>query len=164
MIDLAKCPACRRRVSVKAPSCPKCGEPLSGNWAEVQIKKEGKVNLLIVAISFSILAVPFACSKQSKAYAQERLPRSCWAANEPIPASCQGEVDSDLFPFCPTEEIYEQTHNMMPYKTAAYGCETDVKGRMVKVLSCSYKTCKYSLYYGYDKWVTMWSQAGVVVK
>ena len=161
---VAFCPACSRRISVNASECPKCGEPLTGNWAEVQVKKEGKLYVWVILIIFAIIVLPQTCSKSDAAQAQERLPSECWAADEPIPSSCQGEVDGSLFPFCPSEELYEQVRNMMPQEAANYGCEADTDGRMVKVLSCDYTTCEYSLYYGYDNWQTMWSQSGIVNK
>ncbi len=200
MTKIAQCPACKRRISINAPDCPKCGDPLGEGWVEKSLADEKAFNGKIYGGCFLVILAPLvlvligvmmnsntgdsgsqytantskssvsALSKSSsvrKARSSrkiDRLPSRCWRANEPIPSDCIGQVQSNLFPFCPSETLYEQVKDMLPSKTAVYGCETDVEGRRVKVLSCSYKTCKYGLYYGYNKWVTMWSQAGVVVK
>lgn len=161
-----------RRISVNASVCPKCGEPLKGDWAKISQetdKKEirsfnKKVFFWLIGVPFLIVFLPYTCSKLGEANAQERLPRTCWTESEPIPTSCEGEVSSGLYPFCPSEELYEQVKDMMPLQASNLGCESDVEGRLVKVLSCTYTSCKYSLYYGYDNWKTMWSQAGIVRK
>ncbi|MEZ5758257.1 MAG: hypothetical protein R3D86_08550 [Emcibacteraceae bacterium] len=124
-----------------------------------------KIMSIILSISIcSCILIPLSGSGLIEANAQSRLPSNCWTAGEPIPLNCEGEVSTDMFPFCPSEGLYEQVKDLMPSQAAMLGCEADVEGRLVKVLSCSYTSCKYSLYYGYDEWKIMWSQAGIVRK
>lgn len=122
------------------------------------------VVIIISLVIFSSSLILLSGWGLSEANAQGRLPGSCWTAGEANPSNCEGEVNTDLFPFCPSEDLYEQVKDMMPSQAARLGCEADVEGRLVRVLSCSYTSCKYSLYYGYDEWKTMWSQKGIVVK
>jgi len=123
-----------------------------------------QTNLIINAIFWFSALITWSGIGPSRVYAQDKLPNECWNANKAIPANCEGEVSTGLFPFCPSKNLYEQVKDMMPSQAARFGCEADVEGRLVKVLSCTYTSCKYSLYYGYDEWKTMWSQAGIVRK
>ena len=55
MAKLIECPTCKKRVSVEAESCPKCGQPFTQQIRDEAIKKEksdGVKGCLLLTVIF----------------------------------------------------------------------------------------------------------------
>ncbi len=61
VMALEECPSCFKRISTKATSCPKCGEPLSPGWdnrvVRRRLKKAGWKMVKVLIVVFVIIPV-----------------------------------------------------------------------------------------------------------
>ena len=57
-VALENCPSCKKRISTKAVSCPKCGHPLSSGWAEARRKKRGRIYVIVAGILGTLFLAP----------------------------------------------------------------------------------------------------------
>lgn len=75
---LLACPACKKRISSSAHSCPNCGEPLSDEWEETGRKelKRRRIGLgfLLASVSFAIGAVIIGINNDPDRSAVTQLP------------------------------------------------------------------------------------------
>lgn len=78
-MPLEFCPACTKRISVDATSCPKCGHPLPEGWAEVEKAKRRKIvlygflGIVVLALAISLGAQLFdsgsdPCGERDRAF------------------------------------------------------------------------------------------------
>ncbi|MBT6402799.1 MAG: hypothetical protein HOK11_00075 [Rhodospirillaceae bacterium] len=67
---LEACPACKRRVSIEASNCPKCGKPLEIGWHDEAAMKRKRSG----AITGAVIAVPLAAFL---IFAQSHEPDPC---------------------------------------------------------------------------------------
>lgn len=91
------------------------------------------------------------------------VPVDCWTPGVVQGLTCEGFVTTGAFPFCPTEELYVAAEKSLSLTyPRRLGCEMDVKGRLVHVLECKQVHCRYNVFYGFDHWRELWSQARIV--
>ena len=63
MAKLIECPACKKKISIEAESCPKCGQPITDAIRDEAVKKEiqdkkenryGCILMIILSIAFAV--------------------------------------------------------------------------------------------------------------